>query len=830
MNFDKQTTKAAPRLARWLLDRSKYLRRCTERMADLDELFEHRAKSLGLYQARFRYWRDALSILIRPALREKPSYNRSSTAMITNYLKVGYRNLTRHFGFSLINILGLAVGIAACGVILLYVQDELAFDRFHDKADQIYRVVEKRDSPDLGPRHVPYTAGPVAQQLAIDFPEVETGVRLLRMGRFTSRYKDGPRFYEGDYFIADAAFFDVFGFHFLKGDKRTALAEPFGLVVTESCARKYFGDIPALGETLNLDRLGDFKVTGIIADPPENSHLQFNMLLALETLMSSENLRNYLTSWESDQLITYILLSQTAEYAAIQPRLENFLESHRAADVEVHRQLALQPLKDIHFYSGHIEFDENYRKGNVIYVYIFSIIAILIALVACINYMNLAIARSIKRSREVGMRKVVGANRGQLAGQFLTEAVLTSILAALLAIFMVYLILPFFNDLYDKQLSIDFAGNWAAILAIVALAGGIGLVSGSYPAAFLSGMEPIKSIKGQLSRQRNSGKLRKSLVVVQFVLSISMIIATMVVNQQLNMFRSQHLGFNEEQLIVVDINSRDARSNFEVMKSEFLKNAAVQEVSVSSRVPGDWKSITEVEAKLPGNVTETVHTMNYICIDEDFLNTYRMELAGGRNFAGLPEQDSLAVLINEAAAAQLGLENPLGQYLEVPDAPYRGEIIGVVKDFNFRSLHEKVGPIILGYRTNPIDLIDYYTLRIDGQDLAQTLAYLGNVHDRIDQVTPIEINFLDERLQRFYEDDVRTSQLVTVASLLAIVVACMGLLGLTAYLVEQRTREVGVRKVLGASLTSLVILLTRDFTRLVLVASADCSADFLVCT
>ncbi len=818
MNKEKQKHGDPPAIARWLLERRTDLHRSYERMMDLEDLFYMRTETLGPRQARYQYWKDVLSILLRPSLRRSADYERSNFAMLENYVKVAYRNIVRHLGFSLINILGLALGIAACGMILLYVQDELAFDRFHSKADRIYRVVESRESPDLGERHIPATAGPLTIQLAADFPEVENGVRLIRPGRFAARYKDGPRFYEGDYFLTDASFLEIFDFELKEGNRETALKEPFSVVLTESCARKYFGSNTAIGEVLNMDRFGEFKVTGIVADPPHNSHLYFNMLMSLATQMSNENWRNYTSSWKSDQFLTYIQLREGAEVAAMEPLLAGYLSKQLGEDAEVRREIQLQPLPDIHFYSEHVEFDENQHKGNVVYIFVFSTIAFLIALVACINYMNLSTARSVKRSREVGMRKVVGAKRSQLAGQFLSEAILIVLLAFVVALLLINLALPFFNELYDKQISLNVRENWIGIVSILGITLFIGFLSGSYPAAFLSGMKPIATLKGRLSANKGAGQLRKSLVILQFVLSISMIVATVVVYQQLTMFRNQNLGFQQDQLVIVDINSRNARDNFALMKNEFASHSSVKEVSVSSRIPGDWKPITEVEAHRSGDASG-LQTMNYISIDEDFLSTYQMTLLAGRNFSGLTAQDSLGVLINEAAVRQLGLENPLGQYIEIPDVSYSGEIIGVVNDFNFRSLHEDVGPMILGFRQNPVRVIDYFTLRVAGKDMTETLAHLEAVHDRIDQGTPIEINFLDEQLRRFYENDVRTGQLVGVAAILTIVVACLGLLGLTAYIAEQRTREVGVRKVLGASTPSIIFLLTHDFTKLIVIAA-----------
>jgi len=484
----------------------------------------------------------------------------------------------------------------------------------------------------------------------------------------------------------------------------------------------------------------------------------------------------------------------------------------------VTRTFYLQPLRDIHFRSSHIEVDRNQSKGEIAYVYIFSAIALFIVLIACINYMNLATARSAHFAKDVGIRKVVGAYRAQLIGQFLSESILFTLLAFLLAVAMVELLLPRFNAFTGKDLQLGFTSSSLLLLVLGLLTLLVGIIAGSYPSFYLSRLQPAMVLKGSFKTGSGNIGLRRVLVVTQFALSIVMIVATLVVAEQMNYIRSKRLGFDKEQMLVIDINSGNARRNFATMKTEFARIPAVRSVSASSRVPGDWKNILAVEAIPAGASANEIHTMSFLGIDEDFLATYNVELVTGRNFSLQMATDSSTILLNETAAKMLGGEAVIGKRLEVPDSKFHGEVICVVKDFHFRSLYEKIGPLVIGHRDNPIQAIDYFTLKISGNDIPATLDALKRINERFDPSHPFEYNFLDERLNDFYLADQKVGALFGMAATLAIVIACLGLFGLSSYTTEQRTKEIGVRKVLGASVPQIILLLSKDFARLTLIA------------
>lgn len=746
--------------------------------------------------------------------------------MFKNYLKIAWRNLRKHKAYSAINVAGLALGMACCILLLLYVQNELAFDAFHEKADRIYRITETESSPEKSERHFPFTMGPLAPALTGEFPEVVSAVRLrdrFGTGRFSARYGE-RHFYEGDYLITEPSFFEIFDFKLLQGEAKAVLQEPLAVVLTQTTAQKYFGNENPLGKVLTTDRFGELHVTGVMADPPRLSHLDFNMLVSFATLEANRGWKQFIDSWDSESFITYVLTQQPVDVAAFNARINAVVDRHRGESPQNLRQVALQPLRDIHFHSAHLEFDRNRDQGDISYLYVFAAIAFFILFIACINYMNLATARALKRAKEIGMRKVAGAFRSQLVGQFLGESILFSCLSLLSALMLVELVLPSINAFSGKDLALNFDRHGGTmILILTALAFFVGIVSGSYPAFYLAKLSPTVLFKGDSHAPAGATRLRRVLVVTQFAVSIIMIIATVAAAQQLRFIRTKNLGFNQEQLVVIDINSGSARRNHFSIKNEMAKIPEVTHVSVSSRVPGEWKNLMQIAAVPVRAPSATAHTLYYVGIDEDFLQTFEIDLQEGRNFSNTMSTDTSAIIINEIAARLLGWTSPLGEELSVPASKFRGRVIGVVNDFHFQSLHEKIGPLILGHWDNPIQAIDYFTVRLRPENLPRTLTALQRVHERFDQTTPFEFNFLDERLNDFYRADIRLGKIFGVSAGLAIFIACLGLLGLAAFTAEQRTKEIGVRKVLGASVTQIVMLLSKDFTVLVLLATAIAS-------
>ncbi len=736
--------------------------------------------------------------------------------MLKNYFKVALRNLSKHKAYSLINLLGLAIGLSCCILIALYIIDELNFDRFHANWRRIYRVVETQSSPDLGERQYGITVAPLAPTLTAEFPEIQDAARLIELGRMTVQRGEN-RSYE-EYIGVDPNLFEIFDFEFLRGDA-SALHEPYTCVLTEDMATKYFGVENPIGQVLQTDREETgFKVAAVLKNIPLNSHLQFGMMVSLATVQASARFGAYMSRWDVEGFQTYVLLNESNAPAQVEAKLPALLKQHQPEKVEVEKKLSLQPLADIHFHSENIEFEMNDNKSNILYVYVFGAIALFVILIACINYMNLATARSINRASEVGLRKVVGARKRQLMGQFLSESLLITLMALLVAYAVVQNILPVFNAFTGKALALDSIDNVPVVLCLTALAFLVGIISGSYPAFYLSNIHVINVLKSRHAAGSTTSALRRGLVVTQFVLSIVLIVATLVALKQMDYIRSKELGFDRERLAVIDINSRDARGSFQAMREEFLLSPNVENVSVTSRVPGEWKSLREIEAVPDGSNESAARTMHLFGVDRHFLETFEVSLISGRNFQQTMATDTMAVLLNEAAVAAFGWDTPIGKTFTVPGRDYRAHVIGVVRNFHFRSLHEKIGPLVLGHSHNPIQNIDYFTAKISGSNIDETLKHLQAVHEKYDITTPFEYHFLDAQIEEFYRQDQRMSALFGMTGGLAIFIACLGLFGLAAFTAEQRTKEIGIRKVMGASIRQIVVLLSGEFTRLVAMA------------
>lgn len=799
---------------------------------DLHELFYKRRDQYGWLIATVWYWFDVVRF-VRPYIFQTNSDYEDARGPIMwkNYFKIAHRNLTKHVGYSIINIGGLALGIASCILILLYVQDELAFDRYHSQADRIYRLVEHRTEEGVADRHLGVVIGPLAPALEHEFPEVIESVRMLdagSIGRFAIR-RGASAFYEGSHIIAEPSFFRIFDAPLRQGDSATALNEPNTVVLTETTTERLFGRDNPVGQNVETDRWGPLRVTGVVADPPRNSHLQYSMIISMSTLLANEQIVRFVEeNWNGGSIISYVLLNETNDADAVATKLPSLLAQYHDEDVRAARSFYLQPITDIHFGSAHIENDRNASKGDRTYLFIFSAIALFVVLIGCINYMNLATARAMRRAKEVGLRKVIGAHKQQLIGQFLGESILVALLALVLALGLVALLLEPFNALANKAMTLSWQVHGAWLLVLLGIALVVGIVSGSYPAFFLSRFRPAQVLKGEVRAGSGALWLRRSLVVTQFALSIGMIIATVVVLNQLNYIQDKALGFNEEQLVVVDINSGASRNQFRTIREEYSRLPFIEHVSASSRIPGEWKNILTTNVIREDQEPDQATAMQYIGVDPDFLATFEIELVDGRNFSEDLALDSTGVLINETAARMMGWPNALDQPLNIlsvemgnAERPVNMNttVIGVVKDFHYRSLHEEIGPIILGYWNNPIQRIDYYTLRIaSGVPIPTALEGIEGVYSQFDPDTPIEYNFLDQRLNDFYVAEQRVATLFSIAAGLTILIACLGLFGLAAFTAEQRTKEIGVRKVLGASVGSIVLLLSKEFVRLVAVA------------
>ena len=749
--------------------------------------------------------------------------------MIKNYFKIAFRSLWRNKLYSFINLLGLTFGMACVILIALYLLDELTFDAFHADADRIYRVIETKHSTEEGDRRLAGAAYNVTEAAMNNLPEVESAVRFASLGRTKlTNPQNQNEFYEEMWF-AEKGLWDVLGFELKEGNPATALQEPNTLVLSSELAEKLFGDEPALGKTVESDRDMNFTVAGVMEPIPGNSHLQFSALFSTSSLKIFDFWQNVEADWASNSWVTYFKLKEKANPTALAEKLTPLVVEKRTEEVDYSSTYQLQPLKDIHFHSTGFERDLNAQKGNISYVYIFSIVGFFILLIACINYMNLATARSSTYGKEVGVRKVIGARRDSLIGRFFAESLALSLLAFVLALNIVGLALPAFNTFTGKAINLSLSAQSYLLPTILGIVVLVSLLAGSYPSLYLSRFSPASVLKGQNVNQNSGGGLRQSLVVFQFVLSTIMIIGTLVAFSQLQYVQNKNLGFNEDQLVVVDINSGKVRSGYSTIKEGYAKLASVKDVTVSSRVPGEWKVMPQVDIR-SADRPETKGEMAYfIGADESFLPTFEIDLVAGRNFEAGRTADSTSIIINEKAAELLGVEQPGEQEFVIPmisfdseerqlQTPFKANVIGIVKDFHFQSLHEAIQPMVIAYRTNPMHRIDYFTVRLSNNNVEQSIAQMTDILQSVDPGHIFEYHFLDDQLNLFYETDRRRSQLFSMAALFAIFIACLGLFGLAAYMAEQRTKEIGIRKILGASVINLVGLLSKDFLKLVAIA------------
>lgn len=750
--------------------------------------------------------------------------------MIRNYFKTAWKSLKKNKFFSFINIIGLTIGTSCFLLIALYIFDELTFDRFHQHTSNIYRAVNHKTNSDGELTKIAGTGYQVSENARTDLPEIQDIARMITLGRTNVSASDHTPVFHENITLGNPHFFNVFDFKFLQGTPANALTQPHTVVMTEEMAHRLFGTADVLGKTIRID-VDDIpvEITGILKDFPSNSSVTFNMLFS-ESSMTGDGFKNFInTDWGSDAFATYFLLKDQSDPKKVEAGITKLIAENQDAGVPGKIELALQPLADIHFHSEDIEGDSG-KKGSLTTIYVFSIVAFFVLFIACINYMNLTTARYTNRAKEIAVRKVVGASRQNLTGQFLTEAFLTTVIAIVFALIITKIVLPWFNVFTEKQLTLGTATDYRILIGIGLITIVIGLLSGLYPALVQAALKPLSLMKHKDQMSKGKVSLRRSLVVLQFVVSIVMIVATMVIYMQMKYLNNKDMGFRKDQLVVVDINSGEVRDSWKTIRNEFSKLAQVARVSVSSRVPGEWKNLPKVSV-LNNAGDPQGKDMFFLGVDDQFLQTYDIELLQGRNF--LPDHlaDSSSVLINESAAEALGIVEPSGQFIEIPsvnfggdfsplDRPFLARVVGIVRDFNFQSLREPLAPMVLGTQKNPIHSIDYFTVRLSqgDTDVLPTLKKMQEIFYGIDQGHQLEYHFLDEQWELFYRNDRIRETIFIIMTLLALLIACLGLLGLSTYAAEQRIKEIGIRKVLGASTGGIVRLLSKDFIKLVLIA------------
>ena len=738
--------------------------------------------------------------------------------MLQNYLTIAIRNLLRYPAYTLINIVGLAIGLAACMLILRYVWDELSYDRYHPHADRVYRVVDDIESAGQTVQTAgsPSGWGPVLKR---DFPEIELFARVRGTTSVWFIMHEENRYYEKKVIWADAALLDMFSIPLIAGNPRTALTEPYSIVISEDMAFKYFGGEDPMGKVLRGDNVWDFTVTGVMRNIPANSHLRPDMIMSLVT--RDALYPDSLDDWEfHENRYTYIRLHENASPEDLEAQLPAFVERNKTGrfrDSSKVLRPSLQPLVDIHLHSHRdSELEPN---GDFRYVVLFLVIAFLIPLIACINFVNLATARSAMRAREVGVRKVMGANRPQLLGQFLGEAVLMAGLAMIIAVALMHLALPGVNALAGKQLDFALSNGWV-LGALIAGTLVIALAAGSYPAVYLSGFLPTEVLKGSLKSGTQGMGLRRTLVVIQFTMSIFLLVSTAVIYDQLEYIQNMRLGFNKEHVMVIPITGQAQRESIRLLRQRVVQMPGVVGMATTDGVPGDQSprimAVRSDEMSPEDNLIVSVFSS-----DDRFLEVMEIGLAAGRNFPAEWGRDSIMViLLNETAARKLGWVAPpdaidmLVEWIEY--GGLKGRVLGVMEDFHVQSIHEEIEPIVFAHFPDSYSDI---LIRIRPEDISDTIARIQEAWREVDPLHPLAYTFLDDDFDSLYRAERQLGTIFAVFAFLAIFVACLGLLGLASFSIQQRTQEIGIRKVLGAAVSDIVLLLSKDFMKYILLAN-----------
>jgi len=748
--------------------------------------------------------------------------------MLENYFKIAYRNLTRNKAFSFINILGLAVGLATCVLMILYIFSELGYDKQNKNADRIFRIayqaVKKVNPED---KSWASTAAPIAWGLKSDMPEVEQSTRLLKfpsLDKMLLKYEHGKEkkiFYETNGYYVDSTFFQIFSYDFIFGHALTSLNEPNSIVISEQISRKIFGNENPVNKSITIGLpYGDFSYTvkGVFDDSKIKSHIPAHFFLS----MRNGDVGTWVeiqSNWATNNIFhTYVKLKEGTKAGNFEKKLQAFIDRRGGKDLKemgILRQLFIQPVTDIYLHS---DLDNEIApNGNITYLYILGSIALFVLLIACINFMNLSTARSLKRAKEVGVRKVLGAEKRSLVYQFLGESTLMSCLALLLSLIIAYLVLPYFNNLTQKNISLfDQPGIW---IWIILLTIGTGLLSGIYPAFYLSSFRPIAVLKGKLLNNFSGAAIRKGLVVFQFVISICLILGVIVIQRQLQFMNEQQLGFNKSQQIILPLQSPGAVKNYEVLKTELLKNPGIKSVTSGSTYPG-IASVDDMIFYAEGKSVKDVIDIRLANVDNDYFETLGLKLLAGRGFSKEFTADSNSIVLNETALRELGypLKTALGRkvYFDFQGSHNTMNIVGVVRNFNFESLYNTIKPF--AFNTIMGNKHSYVIANIAATNYSGILQEMSTSWKSINPGIPFVYSFLDKDFQKNYEKDQRASGIVWGFTVIAILIACLGLFGLSAFAAEQRFKEIGVRKVLGASVISIIGLLSKDFIRIVLVA------------
>lgn len=728
--------------------------------------------------------------------------------MIKNLLLVAIRNFKRDKWYSLLNILGLTIGITFSLFLIFYIKDELSYDRYNKNIERIYRITSYINEPDKDVAKLAITPFPLGPALKKDYPEVQEAVRFVGNGK--TMYKNGDvRFYEDKVFSCDSNLFKVFTYDFIEGDPQTALVEPNSIVLTESVANKFFSKSKSIvGKSLQNDKGDIYKITAVIKDVPRNSHIIFNVLVSISSFP-----KGFGNDWGNFGFYNYVLLKPNTNAATFEKKLLPMYDKYMASifaqfNVKIH--FGVQPITDIHLYSDMA--NEPEELGSISYIYIFGAVALFMLIIACINYMNLTTARSARRAKEIGIRKVTGSTKSQLVAQFLIESVLTALFALVLSLGLIALLLPTFNSLSGKFISFHTLLEPATIVILVGIILFVGLMGGSYPAFYLSAFNPVNILKGSLAKSSSNVTLRRALVVVQFTISMIMLICTWIVYGQLKYLRNKDLGFNKEQVVSLVANTNnDIRGRIGAFKNEVQKNPHIVSVSAAESSPGGGGynfSLFSIETK------NGFKDQGITCygIDEDYFKTLGMQLKQGRNFSG-PSDTLRSIIVNEYMVKYFGWDNAIGKKIKFSGDTSKNflEIVGVVKDFNQKSLYNPMEPLLLFYRPNSYNI----QLKLAANNISATIADIEKSWKGTFPDLPFSYTFLDQDFNSQYAADQKRGKIFTAFSILTVLITCLGLLGLIAFTTQQRQKEISIRKIMGAGIRQIVPLITTNFILLV---------------
>ncbi|SMD32901.1 putative ABC transport system permease protein [Reichenbachiella faecimaris] len=809
----QQSAPNPPRLASRILHLMLKSDLYEEVSGDLYEQFLHTLENQDSKKAKLNYWYQVLNYVRPFALKKTKSKHSNHTIMLRSYLLIAIRNLTKHRFHNSLNILSLAIGFAACLAIYLFIQDEKSFDQ-HAQKNHIYRLCEVQSFPGTKVQNVALSMPGMGPAFITDFPEVEKYMRIWGRGKRIWR-KDGIPHPVDQVVSADSTFLEMFDFRLIAGDRSTALNEPYSILLTEQVAQSIFGQVDVIGETLEMDN-DLYKVTGILADIPENSHLQFKVVISITSITSEDPEFN--NKWGGNFLVTYLQLTPDADLANMAERYPAYLDKNSGReDINDYYKLYLQPLPEVHLASTDTEHDYlNYRKFNGAYLDVFSLVGLFILIIASVNFMNLTVARASTRVKEVGVRKSIGANKVQLFWQFIVESLLMTSCAFVLSLVISWVGLDFLNQVIDRQLAIETVlVNHTVLLSMLGIVILLGVLTGLYPSLYMTKFNPATILRGG---EKKEGKsiLRSTLIIIQFSLAIAMIVATLAVLDQLNFMKNKDIGFNKSHILLVDMD-KTANDKYDLLKQKLLENNNVLGVTASGQRLGNnfhqWGAKVESDS---GIVTFTPSNVN---VHFDYLDVYEIDLIAGRNFDEARKTDhGLAFIINEACAKEMGATDPVGMQMGhswYPDDSL-GHVIGLTKDFNFNSLHHRVNTLALVIHTDWG--YDEMSIKLNGNNIQSGLNHLEQVWQETIPEYPLEYAFLEDHINDLYKTDQQMSAVISIIAFLSIFIGGMGLFGLSALTTERRMKEIGVRKVLGASISELFLTLSKHFATLIVIS------------